>query len=281
MPFESVLTVEIVTSKGTAMTTTAQEMLEARKLEQSINSNHETLFVISVADFQRLYQDSLGKELVAVGRTAGGYASTILDIATLSRAVQELGFTGRAYEKTVNGTRYLVFKGNPAKRTLFTGVRYLASNAKVVDMAIGKAGINASIRSGARLTIFLTVPMIVIEHLLKDRVLLSEMLADIGVSLVKVGISSVVAAVAATAVGNVTTVAVAPLAVAIFVGLLVGYVLDKADQKFGITSKLAQALREMEDATLGEVRLGLWEIERTLRWQIMNGQQVGKGIFYP
>ena len=194
---------------------------------------------------------------------------------------RDLGVTGRVLEKVVRGKSYVIFKGHPGLRNIFTAPRYLASHAKVVDMAIGKAGMRTSIRSGARLTVFLTVPLIILEHVLKDQFILSNLVADLAVSMVKVGVATIVAAVAATAIGTVTTVAAAPLALAIFVGLLVGWSLEKLDQKFAITKKLGEVLRDIEDSTIGKFERGIWELERKLRWQILNGVNPGKGIFYP
>lgn len=151
---------------------------------------------------------------------------------------------------------------------------------KVMDMAIGKAAIKHSVRSGARLTLFFTVPLRIIEHLFKDRLLLSELFADLAYDLLTIGISAIFSAAAAVAIGTVTTVAAAPLAIAILVGLATSWAMDKLNGKFGISKRLAQILREFEDSTLGEFRRGLWEIEKRLRWQIMNGKPVGKGIFY-
>jgi len=194
---------------------------------------------------------------------------------------RDLGVTGRVMENVVRGKSYVVFKGHPGLRNIFTAPRYLASNAKVVDMAIGKAGIKASIRSGARLTVFLTAPLIVLEHVLKDQFLLSNLIADLAVSIVKVGIATIVAAVAATTIGTVTTVAAAPLALAIFVGLSVSWGLEKLDQKLAITKKLGTVLRDIEENTIGKFERGVSKLERTFRWQLLNGVSPGKGIFYP
>lgn len=195
--------------------------------------------------------------------------------------LRELGVTGKVLQKNIGEKSYVIFKGYPGLRNVFTAPRYLASNAKVVDMAIGKAGINHSLRSGARLTVFLTVPLVVLEHVLKDEFILSNLVADLAISMVKVGVATIVSAVAATAIGTVTTVAAAPLAVAIFVGLAVAWGLDRLDEKYAITKLLGQVLREIEDNTIGKFERGLWELERRLRWQILHGISPGKGIFYP
>lgn len=164
--------------------------------------------------------------------------------------LRELGVTGRVLQKNIGEKSYVIFKGYSGLRNVFTGPRYLAANAKVVDMAIGKAGIRHSIRSGARLTIFLTVPLVILEHVLKDEFLLSNLVADLAVSMVKVGVATIVSAVAATAIGTVTTVAAAPLAVAIFVGLTVAWGLERLDEKFAITKLLGEVYEKSKIARL-------------------------------
>lgn len=251
------------------------------KLSNLIANNHENICIISKEQLITLYEDKVLNNPVSTARTMAGYASAALDLSVLTKVLRDLGVMGKVYEKVANGKTYIIFKGNPIIRTIFTGTRYLSTNAKVVDMAIGKAAVRNSVRAGARLTVYLTVPIVILEHLLKDQILLTELLADIAVTVVKVGISGILAAIAATAIGTVTTVAAAPLAVAIFVGILAGYALDKLDSKYGVTDKLIEVLKKIEDKTIGEVSRNILEIERILRWQILNGKSPGKGIFYP
>ena len=197
-----------------------------------------------------------------------GNISAALDGRVLIQMIRDLGFTGRVYEKYIRGEKYIIFKGKLEFKTIFTKT---AKNARVVDMAIGKtSAIIQSARSGARLTIFFTVPIIILQHFLEDEVLLSNLLADLAVSLIKVGVSSIAAAVA---VGTTTTIAAAPLAVALFIGLAIAYSLDKLDEYFSITEKLGLILREIEDATIGEISRKGWELEKILRWQIAKNQR--------
>ncbi|WP_220718595.1 hypothetical protein [Agarivorans litoreus] len=251
-----------------------------KKFTQDVTNNHQLVYVLESNQVKEFYEQAIKSQIVSGTRTAAGLTATGNDLVTLTKLIRDLGFSGKVYEKVVNGKIYIIFKGRPGQRHIFTAARYLSTNTKVVDMAVGKAAIKSSARAGARLTFILTVPIIILEHLLKDQFLLSELVADLAVSLVKVGISAIVGAIAATAVGTVTTLAAAPLAIAIFVGLLVGWGLDKLDSKYGVTQKLAALLREIEDKTLGEVNRSMWKLEKILRWQILNNQPLGKGIFY-
>ncbi|MFV8451601.1 hypothetical protein ACNO65_16310 [Vibrio campbellii] len=252
-----------------------QAMVKDKKLASALKEKHQILYLLSAEQLADLH-DQMN---LANARSGAGYASSILDFKTLSQMARDLGIKGRIFEKVIAGDKYVLFNGKLGFKSIFTKT---ASNTQVVDMALGKASaIASSVRSGARLTIFLSVPIIILQHILKDRVLLTDLVADLSITIVKVGVSSIVAAVAATIVGTVTTIAAAPLAVAIFVGLAVGYSLDKLDEALSITDKMSLILSEIEDATLGEFSRGLWELERTLRWQIMNSPTPGKGIFYP
>lgn len=239
-------------------------------------SGHDCLYVVGEKDLIELAKNN-NLDYVGVARTASGYAAPSLDVNTLRKVIRDLGFTGRAYTKLVNGKKYIIFKGRPGLRKIFTGTRYLSNNAKVVDMIIGKQGVIKSAIQGARLTIFLTVPLIVLQHVLKDRFLMEELLADLGVSLIKVGISSIVGAVFAVGAGAVTTIVSLPIAVAIVVGVATSYALDKLDAKYGITDRLTKLLEEK--ATI-QAKKTAWEIEDNLRWKIANSQNIGKGVFY-
>lgn len=255
--------------------------LAKSQLTNSMSKNQECLCIMTKDQLSALYQEKVLKQCVETSRVMAGYVSPVNDLIVLTKVLKDLGVKSRIYEKKVNGKSYVIFKGNQKVRKIITGTRYLASHSKVVSMAIGKAAVQKSVRSGAKLTVYLTVPIIILEHILKrERVILKELIADVAVSLLKVGISTIAAALAAAAIGTVTTIAAAPLAVAIFVGLLVGYMLDKADSKYGLTAKLVEILELIEDSTIGELKRGFSTIERTLRWQIMNGISPGRGMFY-
>ncbi|MDN3487424.1 hypothetical protein QL989_18965 [Pseudoalteromonas sp. APC 3224] len=250
-----------------------------KKLIESIRKNHQTLYLLSEKELIELHKNATKDKPASTSRVVAGNISAALDGRVLIQMIRDLGFTGRVYEKYIRGEKYIIFKGKLEFKTIFTKT---AKNARVVDMAIGKtSAIVQSARSGARLTIFFTVPIIILQHFLEDEVLLSNLLADLAVSLIKVGVSSIAAAVAAVAVGTTTTIAAAPLAVALFIGLAIAYSLDKLDEYFSITEKLGLILREIEDATIGEISRKGWELEKILRWQIANDITPGKGIFYP
>lgn len=194
--------------------------------------------------------------------------------------ISDLGLKGRTVLKTVDGKHYIIFKGYPGTRSIFTSTRYLATNPRVVDMAVGKIGANRAIVSGARLTIFLIVPLNVLNYVLSDQQTMTDLIGTTATNLAKVGIASAVAAAAATATATLTTIAAGPIVVAIAVGIVTGFGLDALDKKLGVTNALVEALDKAYDSTFGEFGRQLNQMERILNWQIMNGAPVGQGIFY-
>ncbi len=183
-------------------------------------------------------------------KTAASYTAPILDTATASLIIKEFGFRPNMVKiKTyANGKRYVIFKGYPGTRDVFKGVRYLTSNPKVVRMAIGPKGIAKSIKGGFVLTFVLSTGIEVIDYILNDKATMSGLLGTLTTDFFKIGISSVAAALAATLAGTTIvfgSAVAAPFLIAIGTGLLVGYVLDQIDKRYGVTNALIQAYKEI------------------------------------
>jgi hypothetical protein len=211
--------------------------------EYSTNAchGHGRTVHLSTQDLDALDPVSFAKRNVAP------YISPIMDAATLSLVCKDLGITGRAIPKVINGRQYIAFSGYPGFRTMFPGTIYSANNSKIITMAIGSLGIKKMVKSGGILTICLTVPLTVLELYLKDQLTLSAIAGTLTADIMKIGVGSLIGAVAGLAVGGLTTVACAPIIAAIFAGGYAGYKLDQLDERYGLTEKLIAALEEMGD----------------------------------
>ena len=259
-------------------------MSSKESLQKKLKENQKTLDVFATEQLILAWQQKTGKDLAEefteAARWAANYASAVLDANVVRKMISDLGVTGEVVLKTVNGKQYVIFKGYAGPRSIFTACRYLGSNPKVVDMAIGRLGVNASIASGARLTIFLVIPLNILKYILSDQQTMSRLIGTTATDIVKVGAASAIAALAGTVAGTLTTLAVGPLIVVIVIGIGVGYGLDLLDKKFGITEALIRELDKMHDATIGEFGRQINIVEKRLKWQIENGRSVGQGIFY-
>jgi hypothetical protein len=180
-------------------------------------------------------------------RNVAPYISPILDASTLALVCKDLGLTGKIETKIIKGRQYVIFKGYPGLRNLFPGTRYLADNRKIIQMAVGGLGIKHMVKSGALLTIFLTVPLTILECFLEDQNTMSALIGNVASDLAKIGIGSIMAAIAGLGVGGATTFVALPIIVTIGVGLLVGSGLEWLDTKYKLTDKLVAALEKLGD----------------------------------
>jgi hypothetical protein len=173
--------------------------------------------------------------------------SPIMDSATLFRVCNDLGISGRALPKVINGRQYIAFPSHPGHRTMFPGTIYRANNKKNINMAIGSLGIKNMVKKGGIFTFIITGSLTVLELYLKDQFTLSAIAGSLSADIMKIGISSLLGAIAGLSVGAVTTVACLPIAFVIGVGTYTGYQLDKQDKRNGLTEKLIKTLEEMGD----------------------------------
>lgn len=247
-------------------------MSNKQQIKQTLERNEERLYIFPADD---LYEE-LRQRRLRNSKTAAGLAAPARDAMTAYKLCRELGITGRvAYSTLADGRGIVIVKGYPGTRTVLTGTRYLAKNAKIVKLAIGRVGVTTSVAQGGLLTIVLYVGIDVLEYILNDHATLSMLSATLATDLLKVGISSVAGAALGLAVGGLTTIAVGPLVVAVLVGTAVSFGLETLDTHYGITDKLAdiidthaQEFIEKHEAMQKAIKSAPHKIERGLIWRM-------------
>ncbi len=186
-------------------------------------------------------------ELEAVGfakRNISPYISPIVDSVTLARVIKDLGITGKAIPKVINGRQRIAFSGYAGQRSIFRGTLYARNNMKIVQMAIGALGIKHMVKSGARLTIYLTVPLSVLECFLKDQTTMAQLIGNVSMDLAKVGIASVIGGAVGLGVSAVVASAAVPIFFTILVCVAAGYIVEEIDQQYGLTQRLVKLIEE-------------------------------------
>lgn len=209
-------------------------------------------------------------ELDAVGfakRNVAPYVSPILDVYTLSLVLKDLGLSGRAIPKVINGRQYIVLSGYAGLRKYLPGTIYSANNRKIIQMAIGELGLKNMVKNGARLTICLTVPLTILECFLRDQATMASLIGHIASDLIKIGVSALISALIGLGVGSVFTVAAAPIAVTIVCGIFMGLLSEDIDQQFGLTEKLVAVLEKYSDEMEQAAGRTLHDAERELMWR--------------
>jgi hypothetical protein len=173
-------------------------------------------------------------------RNVAPYVSPIMDAHTLAIVIKDLGITGKASPKIIKGRQYIVLCGYPGHRMILRGTVYSSQNAKIIQMALGAAGIHNMVKSGARLTIYLTVPLSILQCILEDEMMMSSLVGRTTSDLIKLALSSIAMVLVGVVIGKVIAVAAAPIFAAIVVGLVVSWELDAIDRSYGLTEKLVK-----------------------------------------
>lgn len=154
-----------------------------------------------------------------------------------------------AFTKSRAGHDLVIFKGWPAGRKIISGTRYRLDNPKIVDLQIGKPGLEKAAKESKRFGIWLVVAVDVADYLFNDKATLGSLLGSLSVDIPSVMLASAVATAAGTAVAGATTgvfavvgaFALGPLAVAFVVGVVVGIALFEVDKYFHLSEKLGHA----------------------------------------
>lgn len=239
--------------------------------------NAQEALIKSLNDNEHIVQIVETEELIAEWdavrpklETAANYTAPTLDAVTAARAIRELGgfSPGKILVRNYSGRQYVIFKGDRRNRKILRGTRYLASNPKVVRMAIGPKGIKRSAQRGFCVTVVLSVGITVFDYFIRDTSTLYELLGTVTGDLIKIGLGALAAAAAGLIAGGAAVLAsvpAAPLIAAVAVGIAATMILDKIDERTGATRALIEGYRQIGIDLLEireEYRRGFREIQR-------------------
>ena len=229
-----------------------------------MNSERKEVHILSLEQFSEFATTLSNHTNMDNAKFAAGISLQLADIRVANQLIDELGLTGKAVIKEIQGKNYVILKGYPGLREKLTGTRYLASNPKVVDLAIGTKRVSGTMISGARLSIFVAVPMTVLQFLISEQSTLLRLVGIIASDLVKIGLSTIIASAAGMAAGAITTVAAGPIVAAIAFGIATAVTLEYLDRTFGVTDALINAMDKAKQRTVGELALQIVTFERNL-----------------
>jgi hypothetical protein len=207
-----------------------------------------------VFDLDALLAALTGKD---VARTIANYTSPMADTLTfLTKTLRDLGWSGRLYVKQgADGTSYTILKGNQKLRTILRGTRYSSENPQLLELSLGPAGLKASAKGGAKITIFLFVAVEIIDltakFFMSDDFDWRDAAGTLTVDAAKVAVGAAVSYGTAYLIGAGSAgavIAAGPVLVAITVGLVVGIALDKLDEHFHVTDRTVMALKAVTDS---------------------------------
>ena len=160
----------------------------------------------------------------------------------------------------------VIIKGWPNGRRLLSGTRYRVDNGKIMELQIGRPGIQAAAKDSMKFGIYLVVAVDFFQFY-RDQDL-AHLLASLTVDIPSVLLASATGAFFGTlAAGTlvVGTFALGPALLAFGIGVAVGGILFFLDHEFGITKKVEaayqSALNKLEGwwAALGPAAYQRWQ----------------------
>ncbi|ENV5997891.1 hypothetical protein ACFJ92_002374 [Vibrio parahaemolyticus] len=125
----------------------------------------------------------------------------------------------------------------------------------IANFAVGSKQVIQSIKSGAIITVVLVSSFRALEHFFSEnnKTTLLSLFGTITSDIIKLGISSAIAAITVKGISGATTIFAltsGPLFLAIGVSLVVGNILNHIDNKYEITQKFKLALEKTLNESL-------------------------------
>lgn len=218
-------------------------MTNKSELVRDLQKNEHVLCIVPLNDLIKEFQAQKD-----TAKNLSGLVSPVMDAVTAGKLLKELGASpDKVVFKHYQGTKYVIFKGHPGKRSIFKGTRYLTTNPLIVRMAIGPTGIKNSVKAGFVISVVMSTTIEVFNYFISKTTLLPELLGTITADLTKAALSSVAAATVALKIGSAAIIggAAAPIIVAIVVGLAANWILNRLDERYGVTKALIAAYEDI------------------------------------
>lgn len=218
------------------------------------NNNHDIMFLTPeeayevLADWGTYQKGWINLTDNAAGQIVINYGTNIKDVVTTSKLIVDLGGFGIQATTYFNhkGTELIKLTGYPGIRKVLNAPVFAAKNSKVVDLGIGKYGLNNSIVQGARLTFYVAAAFRTLDYILNDEISLAKFIGSLATDIVKIGLSSIISGGTGTVIMAFTASVTMPIVLSVLVGCGAVYVLGVLDKKLGITDKVVELLESAQ-----------------------------------
>lgn len=247
--------------------------VSARDYEAQLSPNTQHIMLLTTDE-----ASSVLNELYNYGTTfSGNIKDSTYGVKNLSKlmsyqdagklvfALKGLKIKATAY--IYKGVTYVKITGYPSLRRILNGTRYSAMNPKVLDLSIGKAGVNAGIISGARFCIYFAATQRVVEFIFSSEHDLATFIGNMTMDVAKAVVTIFLTKLAVAAAGWLTPAAVSaaiPIAggivLIIVLGLAITALLMYLDNKYDLSEKLIK-----------NINSGLKEYQKIMDWNLQHG----------
>lgn len=239
-------------------------------LEEMMENNTQYFLLLTVDEAQGVVNDLIGytDDFMSYRMGAGnikdawdGLRNTTLlmtwrDANKICFNLRALFIKATPYR--VNGVEYIKISGYPGLRRILNGTRYRANNLQILELGIGKRGVNSAIINGAKFCIYFSLAWRGLELILKSEYNLIDFLGDIAMDAAKLVVSSLATFIAWN------LLILPPLSIIITTGIILSFNimanvgLNKLDCRLGASVKLKNIIK---DAFMEQSRNQYWHRE--------------------
>ncbi|MBW5406070.1 hypothetical protein ACISK3_09825 [Morganella morganii] len=231
------------------------EFFDAIGLEKQLRDNERVIVLLTPPE-ARIVLDELRNNGVSYSRDAYSFVSSYIGNIREASYVAELlrefnfkfGITATEYI-AANGSVMIKLSGYAGLRHQLNATHYLANNGKLIGMGIGQRGLNAATIDGMRYTFIAAAGFRLLQLIFQKDYDLYNFVGDITMDMAKLGVASFVAWGFGT--GMIAFLSAAPpviVALVVFgIGFGLAYTFNILDEKYKITEKLTQKLRDVQN----------------------------------
>lgn len=234
---------------------------DIRALKQRLDKDAQHVMLLSLEEAQDVIDDMLKSNAMSSATTyagnikdaAGGAANIVKLISYKDAGKIVFTLTGlgiKAVQYSYGGKMYVKITGYPSLRRILNGTRYRANHPKLLELGIGKAGVQAGIVSGARFCIWFSACWRLVELIFRSDHDVAAFLGNITMDIAKVIVTVFVTKVVVGGVASLATAFSASLVVPIWgeivivvvLGLFITSLLDVYDKNNKLSNMLIESI---------------------------------------
>ena len=234
---------------------------DIRALKQRLDKDAQHVMLLSLEEAQDVIDDLLKSNAMSSATTyagnikdaAGGAANIVILISYKDAGKIVFTLTGlgiKAVQYSDGGKMYVKITGYPSLRRILNGTRYRANHPKLLELGIGKAGVQAGIVSGARFCIWFSACWRLVELIFRSDHDVAAFLGNITMDIAKVIVTVFVTKVVVGGVASLATAFSASLVVPIWgeivivvvLGLFITSLLDVYDKNNKLSNMLIESI---------------------------------------
>ena len=246
-------------------------LLNTLQLEEALYKNTEHIMLLNMDEAYAVMDALYNKGTTYSGNIKDAVSgmknmSKLVSYKDAGKLVINLKGLGiKAIPYVHKGVTYIKITGYPSVRRILNGTRYAVNNIKILELGIGKAGINAGILSGARFCIYFALAQRVVEFIFSSEHDVAAFIGNITMDVAKVIVTIFVTEIA-VAIGSGLATAlsiVVPISVGIALIVLLG---------IGITASLLYLDEKyhLSDRLIKSIKKGLEEHQKVMDWNLQH-----------